>query len=234
LRNLLFRTTEFTKQLMVGIIWGEYQPENQDKLIKFLLKEFSDITTLVSILNTKKNDSYNDLTWQTHYGEGYIYEILGNKTFRISPLTFFQTNTLQALKLYQTIYSWIPENVEIIYDLYAGCGSIGIFISEKAKKIIGIEYVPSAVVDAENNLKINQLKHLKYFAGDISKILTTEFVKEHGKPEVIITDPPRAGMEEKVVRRLLQIEGPQIIYVSCNPATQAHHVENLALLKLKK
>ena len=258
LRNLLFRTTEFTKQLMVGIIWGEYQPENQDKLIKFLLKEFSDITTLVSILNTKKNDSYNDLTWQTHYGEGYIYEILGNKTFRISPLTFFQTNTLQALKLYQTIYSWIPEKVGVIYDLYAGCGSIGIFISEKAKKIIGIEYVPSAVVDAENNLKINQLKHLKYFAGDISKILTTEFVKEHGKPEVIITDPPRAGMEEKVVRRLLQIEGPQIIYVSCNPATQArdiqllstkysvekiqsfdmfphtHHVENLALLKLKK
>ncbi|GIV44939.1 MAG: 23S rRNA (uracil-5-)-methyltransferase RumA [Bacteroidia bacterium] len=257
LRNLLFRTTAFTQQLMVGLILGDRNPTKQEKLVQYILNSFPEITTLVTIINSKKNDSYSDLTWETHKGEGYIYEQLEDKKFRISPLTFFQTNSLQALKLYQTIKSWIPRSVNTIYDLYAGCGSIGIFISDLAHQIIGIEYVPSAVVDAEYNLKINDLHHLKYFTGDISKILTSEFIQKHGKPEMIITDPPRAGMDEKVVKRLLEIEAESIIYVSCNPSTQArdlqilaekyhleiiqpfdmfphtHHVENLALLKLK-
>jgi 23S rRNA (uracil1939-C5)-methyltransferase len=257
LRNLLFRTTEYKNQLMVGVILGENHPSNEKKIIEFLLENFPEITTLVTILNTKKNDSYSDLTWETHKGEGYIYEQLEDKLFRISPLTFFQTNSLQALKLYQTIKSWISKPVNLIYDLYSGCGSIGIFVSDLAQKIIGIEYVPSAVTDAEYNLNMNQINHLQYFAGDMSKLLTHEFIKENGKPEVIITDPPRAGMDEKVVKKLLEIESPMILYVSCNPSTQArdlqilsekyelervqafdmfphaHHVENLAMLKLK-
>ncbi len=257
LRNLLFRTTEFTHQLMVGLILGDSLPEKQLKLVQFITDRFPEITTFITIINSKKNDSYADLAWEVHKGEGYIYEFLEDKKFRISPLTFFQTNSLQALKLYQTIKSWISKPVEIIYDLYAGCGSIGIFVSDLAKKVVGIEYVPSAVIDAEHNLKINQLHHLEYFAGDMSKILTSEFIQKQGKPDVIITDPPRAGMDEKVVKRLLEIEAETIIYVSCNPSTQArdlqilaekyvleaihpfdmfphtHHVENLALLKLK-
>jgi len=257
LRNLLFRTTEYKNQLMVGVILGENHPSNEKKIIEFLLEKFPEITTLVTILNTKKNDSYSDLTWETHKGEGYIYEQIEDKLFRISPLTFFQTNSLQALKLYQTIKSWISKPVNLIYDLYSGCGSIGIFVSDLAQKIIGIEYVPSAVTDAVYNLNMNQINHLQYFAGDMSKLLTHEFIKENGKPEVIITDPPRAGMDEKVVKKLLEIESPMILYVSCNPSTQArdlqilsekyelervqafdmfphaHHVENLAMLKLK-
>lgn len=257
LRNLLFRTTEFTNELMVGLILAEDLTNEKLKLTQFILKEFPLITTLVTILNTKKNDSYSDLIWEVYKGDGYIYEMLESKKIRISPLTFFQTNSLQALKLYQTIKSWIPESSKTIYDLYAGCGSIGIFVSDLAQKVIGIEYVSSAVIDANYNLKINDLRHLKYFVGDMSKILTPEFIQKQGKPEVVITDPPRAGMDEKVVKRLLEMEAETIIYVSCNPSTQArdlqllsekydliliqpfdmfphtHHVENLALLELK-
>ncbi len=257
LRNLLFRTTEFTHQLMVGLILGDYIPEKQQKLVQFIIDKFPEVTTFVTLINTKKNDTYTDLIWEVHKGEGYIYELLEDKKFRISPLTFFQTNSLQALKLYQTIKKWISTPVNIIYDLYAGCGSIGIFVSELAKKIVGIEYVSTAVGDAVYNLKINNLNHLEYFAGDMGKMLTWDFVRQWGKPDVIITDPPRAGMDTKVVKKLLEIEAPQIVYVSCNPATQArdlqllsekydleivqpfdmfphtHHVENLALLLLK-
>lgn len=257
LRNLLFRTSEFTHEFMVGLILGENLPKEKLKLTQFILEKFPMITTFVTILNTKKNDSYSDLTWEVHKGDGYIYEMLENKKFRISPLTFFQTNSLQALKLYQTVKSWIPESSKIIYDLYAGCGSIGIFVSDLAQKIIGIEYVSSAVIDASYNLKINNLHNLEYFVGDMSKILTSEFIQKQGKPDVVITDPPRAGMDEKVVNRLLEMEAKTIIYVSCNPSTQArdlqllsekydlvlvqpfdmfphtHHVENLALLHLR-
>ena len=230
LRNMFVRNT--TKgEWMINLILG-YEDETKRKaLLDLLLKQFPQITTLLYTINTKRNDSMQDLEPQVYYGNGYITEKLEKFEFKISPKSFFQTNSKQAEVLYQVTRDFAElTGKEIVYDLYCGTGSIGIFCSEQAKKIIGVEFVAEAIEDAKLNAALNGLTETAFFAGDVIKVCDDAFFKTHGKPDVIITDPPRAGMHEKLVHKLLEMEAPTIVYVSCNPATQAR---DLALLHAK-
>lgn len=216
------------------------------------------ITSLNYTINGKMNDSIYDQEVVCYYGQPYIEEKLEDFRFKISPKSFFQTNSTQAETLYRITrnFAGLTGN-EVLYDLYCGTGSIGIFCSKGAKKVIGIEVVEDAVKDAYENAAMNGLDHCKFFAGDVADICTDAFFAEHGKPDVIITDPPRAGMHEKLVQQILKMRAPRVVYVSCNPATQArdlqlldaaykiiklqpvdmfphtHHIENVALLELR-
>lgn len=257
LRNIMIRKTT-TNQLLLNIILGYEQVDMQKKLFNHLLSLFPQISTLVFTINTKFNDSIYDLTPQTFFGKGYIIEKLGDLFFKISPKSFFQTNTKQAEKLYTVTRNFAElTGKETVYDLYCGTGSIGIFVSNIAKKIIGVETVEDAIIDAKENAAINNIEHAHFFTGDVIDICTNIFFEENGSPDVIITDPPRAGMHEKLVKKLLDISAPVIVYVSCNPSTQArdlallnekytvtkvqpvdmfphtHHIENVVQLKLR-
>jgi 23S rRNA (uracil1939-C5)-methyltransferase len=222
------------------------------------------ITSLLFSINPKWNDSIYDLTPQAYFGKGFVLEKLStgpgreDLIFKISAKSFFQTNTKQAEKLYTVTrdFAGLTGN-EVVYDLYCGTGSIGIFVSKQAKKIIGVEVIEEAIADAKENAALNNINHAAFFAGDVIKICNDDFFAKHGKPDVIITDPPRAGMHDKLVAKLLEIAAPKIVYVSCNTATQArdigllgekytvekiqpvdmfphtHHIECVALLKLK-
>ncbi len=256
LRNVIIRVAT-TKEVMVNLI-VKSEREELKMLLDALLKEVPEITSLHYTINPKMNDTIYDLPVHTYHGKGYIEEYLEDFRFKISPKSFFQTNTKQAERLYQITrdFAGLTGN-EVVYDLYCGTGSIGIFLSKGAKKIIGIEAVPDAIEDAKLNAAWNGLEHCSFFAGDVSDIATDAFFEEHGRPDVVITDPPRAGMHEKLVQQLLRMRAPRIVYVSCNPATQArdlqlldeaykvirlqpadmfphtHHIENVALLELK-
>ncbi len=186
------------------------------------LKMFPELTTLLYTINTKWNDSLTDLIPQTYFGPGYVTETLEDFQFRIGPKSFFQTNTEQGERLYKITreFAELTGN-EIVYDLYCGTGSIGIFLSREAKKIIGVETISEAIADAKINAQLNGISHAEFFEGDVSVVCNDEFFSIHGKADVIITDPPRAGMHEKLVKKILDIEAPVVVYVSCNPATQA-------------
>ncbi len=257
LRTMQIRTAT-TGELMVNIMLGYEDEENTKRLLDSLLKQFPQITTLLYTVNTKFNDSLYGLEPKIYFGKGYITEKLEDFKFKISPKSFFQTNTKQSENLYRVAREFAQLNGEQnVYDLYCGTGSIGIFASKQAKKIIGVEMVEDAVKDAEENAKLNNIDHASFFAGDVIDICNESFFETHGRADVVITDPPRAGMHEKLVKKLLEIASPLIIYVSCNPATQArdinllsekysvekiqpvdmfphtHHIENVAQLKLK-
>jgi 23S rRNA (uracil1939-C5)-methyltransferase len=190
-----------------------------------LLEKVPEITTLLYTVNPKWNDSIYDLTPVTYFGKGYATERLENFEFIISPKSFFQTNTKQAEKLYSITrdFAQLTGN-EIVYDLYCGTGSIGIFVSPGAKKIIGVELIEDAIEDAKKNAAVNKISHAHFFAGDVIKICDDDFFVKHGRPDVVITDPPRAGMHEKLVNKLLEIAAPVIVYVSCNTATMARDI----------
>ncbi|RFM30221.1 23S rRNA (uracil(1939)-C(5))-methyltransferase RlmD [Deminuibacter soli] len=247
-----------TGELMVNIVFGYEAPDERKALLDYVLQRFPEITTLLYTINTKKNDSLFDLSPQVYHGKGYIIEKLEDFSFKISPKSFFQTNTRQAEKLYQITREFAAlDGTQTVYDLYCGTGSIGIFTSRLAKRIVGVEVVAEAIADAKENAALNNLPHTAFFAGDVVDICDDAFFAQHGKPDVIITDPPRAGMHEKLVNKLLEIAAPLIVYVSCNPATQArdlallgekysvekiqpvdmfphtHHIENVVQLKLK-
>jgi 23S rRNA (uracil1939-C5)-methyltransferase len=230
LRNMFVRNT--TKgEWMINLMLGYEDEAKRKALLDLLLKQFPQITTLLYTINTKRNDSMQDLEPQVYYGHGYITEKLEKFEFKISPKSFFQTNSKQAEVLYQVTRDFAElTGKEIVYDLYCGTGSIGIFCSEQAKKIIGVEFVEEAIEDAKLNAALNGLTETAFFAGDVIKVCDDAFFESHGKPDVIITDPPRAGMHEKLVHKLLEMEAPRIVYVSCNPATQAR---DLALLHAK-
>ena len=263
LRNIIIRLCS-TGELMVNICLNYDAEEDRKKLFDHLLKTVPVITTLLYTINPKWNDSIYDLTPQVYFGKGYAIEKLstgpGGKeyTFKISPKSFFQTNTGQAEKLYNITRQFAAlSGNEIVYDLYCGTGSIGIFVSGQAKKIIGVEVIEEAIIDAKENAALNDIGHAEFFAGDVIRVCNDEFFSVHGRPDVIITDPPRAGMHEKLVNKLLEIAAPSIVYVSCNTATQArdigllsekynvekiqpvdmfphtHHIECVVLLKLK-
>lgn len=264
LRNIIIRLCS-TGELMVNICLNHDDETNRKILLDHILKELPEITTLLYTINPKWNDSIYDLTPQVYFGKGYVTEKLftGNNDdafeFKISPKSFFQTNTQQAEKLYSVAkdFAGLTGN-EIVYDLYCGTGSIGIFVSKAAKKVIGVEAIDEAIEDAKENAALNNIKHAHFFAGDVIKICNDDFFKAHGCPDVVITDPPRAGMHEKLVNKLLEIAAPKIVYVSCNTATQArdlgllsekysiekiqpvdmfphtHHIECVVLLKLKE
>ncbi len=227
LRNMFIRNT--TKgEWMVNVILGYDGGEKREALLNLFLKKFPQITTLLYTINEKRNDSMQDLVPQVYFGTGYITEALENFYFKISPKSFFQTNSKQAESLYQVTRSFAElTGNEVVYDLYCGTGSIGIFCSKEAKKIIGVEVVADAIEDAKENARINNLAHTAFFAGDVIDICDDAFFDTHGKPDVIITDPPRAGMHDKLVKKLLEIQAPLIVYVSCNPATQARDLSLL-------
>jgi 23S rRNA (uracil1939-C5)-methyltransferase len=248
-----------TGEVMVNLVFGSDEPKKRIPLLDFILANFPEITTLLFTINQKKNDSLNDLQPQVYSGPGYVIETLEDFRFKISPKSFFQTNTEQAERLYQVTreFAGLTGN-EIVYDLYCGTGSIGIFLSKLAKKVVGVEVIAEAIEDAKQNAALNDIQHASFFTGDVIDICNEDFFAEHGKPDVIITDPPRAGMHEKLVQKINEIEAPVVVYVSCNPATQArdlallsekysvdrvrpvdmfphtHHIENIARLTLKK
>lgn len=230
LRNIIIRYTT-TGELMVNLCLNHDGENDRIALLDHLLSKVPSITTLLYTINPKWNDSIYDLTPIVYFGKGYVEEKLGDLKFIISPKSFFQTNTKQAEKLYSVTkdFSGLTGN-EIVYDLYCGTGSIGIFVSDKAKKVIGVEVIEDAIEDAKKNAALNNISHAEFFAGDVIKICNDAFFTKHGKPDVVITDPPRAGMHEKLVLKLLEMQAPKIVYVSCNTATQAR---DLALLSEK-
>lgn len=228
LRTMQVRTAT-TGELMVNVVFAENTPARIEALFDFLLKEFPQITTLLYTINTKKNDSLFDLQPVVYFGKGYIVETLENFQFKISPKSFFQTNSRQAEVLYRLTrdMACLTGN-EVVYDLYCGTGSIGIFVSKMAKAVVGVEVVEDAIADANENVALNNIGNAKFFSGDVSDFCTEAFFEAHGKPDVIITDPPRAGMHPKLIDTLLEIAAPLIVYVSCNPATQARDVSLLS------
>ncbi len=247
-----------TGEVMVNIVFGEDDEVKRNLLLDHLLEQVPSITTLLYTINQKFNDSMFDLEPVIYLGKGYVIEKLEDFQFKIGPKSFFQTNTQQAENLYQITRAYAELNgTQTVYDLYCGTGSIGIFLSKQAKKIIGVEMIEAAVSDAFENAKLNEITHTNFFVGDVIDICNDAFFDEHGKPDVIITDPPRAGMHEKLTRKILEMEAPIVVYVSCNPATQArdlqllsekykvtkvrpvdmfphtHHIENVVQLKLE-
>lgn len=258
LRNVIIRYCT-TGELMVNLVFGYDDKREREKICNFLLEEIPRISTLVYTINPKWNDSLNDLTPCVVYGKGYVIEKLEDFNFKISPKSFFQTNTKQAEKLYTVVREFAALNgSEIVYDLYCGTGSIGIFLSNHAKKVIGVDVIEDAVNDAKENARLNRIDHTSFFSGDVIEICNDSFFELHGQPDVVIVDPPRAGLHNKLTNKLLEINSPKIVYVSCNVATQArdlqllsekysveklqpvdmfphtHHIECVALLKLKE
>ncbi len=236
LRNIVIRNSSLD-EWMVTIIVAEERPEQLFPLLDYLHGTFPEITSLNYILNTKLNDSYNDLEVVTYSGNGYITEQMpryGNGVplrFRINPKSFYQTNSKQAYRLYRYVADFAGlQGNETVYDLYTGTGTIAQFLASNCKKVVGIEYVEEAISDARQNAAMNGFDNCVFYAGDMAKVLTADFVKSNGCPDIVITDPPRAGMHEKVVEQLLAMEAKKIVYVSCNPATQAR---DLSLLSSK-
>lgn len=261
LRNIMLRNSA-TGELMVVMqfSWTTREEEAQAmQLLEFMKNEFPEITSLLYVNNTKCNDTIGDLDVMTYAGTDFIYETMEGLRFKVGPKSFYQTNTEQAYELYKVARNFAGlTGDELVYDLYTGTGTIANFVAKGARKVIGIEYVPEAIEDAKVNAELNGLADKTlFFAGDMKDILTDDFIDQYGRPDVIITDPPRAGMHGDVVNVILNAAPRRIVYVSCNPATQArdlqlldqkyrvvavqpvdmfpqtHHVENVVLLELK-
>ncbi|MCD6018817.1 MAG: methyltransferase, TrmA family [Bacteroidetes bacterium] len=221
MRTLMIRSSS-NGELMVLIQFFENQPENIDLLLNHLKNTFPKITSLQYVINQKGNDTLQDLEIKTFYGRDHIFEEMEGLKFKISAKSFYQTNSPQAFELYKITRDLCGlTGHETVYDLYTGTGTIANFVAKKAGKVIGVEYVEDAVVDAKANSDFNGINNTSFYAGDMKDVLNDAFIASHGKPDVIITDPPRAGMHEDVVRVILRAAPPKIVYVSCNPATQA-------------
>ena len=265
LRNLMIRTTSVaattTSEVMVMVQFGGDAAGQEDKitaLMEFIRQRFPELTSLQYVINPKKNDTFHDLDVVLYHGLPYITERMEDLQFRISAQSFYQTNPTQAYRLYQTARDFAQlTGQEMVYDLYTGTGTIANFVAAQAKQVVGLEYVETAIEDARTNAQINGIRNVSFHAGDIKDLLNEDFLQQQGKPDVVITDPPRNGMHPDVVQQLLRTAAPRIVYVSCNPATQArdiallsekydvsklqpvdmfphtHHVENVALLTLK-
>lgn len=256
LRNLLIRTSSAGEQMVI-VIFGEETP-HIEPLMNFLKNRFPEISSLQYAVNTKLNDSINDLNVVLFSGLPFIKEKMDNLDFKIGPVSFYQTNSEQAYRLYQVARDFAEITLDdVVYDLYTGIGTIANFVANMAKKIIGIEYVDAAIRDAKENAMMNNIKNAQFFAGDMAKVLNSDFIRKNGRPDIVITDPPRAGMHPKVIAQLLETAPDRIVYISCNPATQARdialltekysvmkvqpvdmfphtqHVENVTLLRIK-
>jgi 23S rRNA (uracil1939-C5)-methyltransferase len=257
LRNLMMRCNSEGKWMVVLVV-GEDKPKLVTTMFDKLIPILTDIEEWCYVINTKKNDTWSDLNVLTHKGNGYLSEKMEDLTFKIRPQSFFQTNAKQALELYKITREFASlSGSENVYDLYTGTGSIAQFVAKKAKQVIGIEYVEAAIVDAKENAILNQIENTHFYAGDMKLVLNDELISKHGKPDVVITDPPRDGMHPGVVEKLNELAPKRIVYVSCNTSTQArdiallsdkynvvkiqavdmfphtHHVESVALLELK-
>ncbi len=223
MRNLVVRKTS-TDEWMLIVVFGYEDPFNEE-LLTFIHERFKKTTSLFYIINPKKNDSISDLPVHLFAGNDHIKEEMEGLTFKVSPLSFYQTNSKQAYTLYKVArdFAKLTGN-ELVYDLYTGTGTIANFVAKLAKKVVGIEYIEMAIEDAKINSVLNKITNTSFFAGDLVKVLTDEFISKNGKPEVIITDPPRAGMHPQVIEQILKIKPQRIVYVSCNPATQARDI----------
>ena len=230
LRTLILRANH-KGEIMLILSFGEPLDDNGFALLKWLHSEFPEIVSLQYVVNTKFNDTIGDLDIQVFFGADHIMEEMEGLQFKVGPKSFYQTNTEQAYELYKVARDFAElTGEELVFDLYTGTGTIANFVAKQAKQVIGIEYVPEAIEDAKVNAKINLLNNTIFFAGDMKDILNEDFIAQYGRPDVIITDPPRAGMHEDVVKTILFAEPKRIVYVSCNPATQAR---DLALLDEK-
>jgi 23S rRNA (uracil1939-C5)-methyltransferase len=228
LRNLIIRNTS-TGELMVIVVVYYNLAEEIKALLDFIYEQFPQITSLMYVINPKRNDTITDLDVKLYKGKDHLIEVMENLKFKIGPVSFFQTNSIQAYRLYQTAREFADlKGNEIVYDLYTGTGTIANFIASRVKKVVGIENVTAAIEDARINSEINGIGNTVFFAGDIAKLLDDSFIEANGKPDLVITDPPRAGMHQKVVEQLLKVEPEKIVYVSCNAATQARDVTLLA------
>ena len=258
LRNLVVRNTQKGKVMVIAVFFHE-DIEKREALLDYLVSEFPQISSLMYVINTKRNDSLSDQNPVLYKGEDHIDEEMDGLKFRIGAKSFYQTNAKQALELYKVAknFAGLSGN-EIVYDLYTGTGTIANFIASSAGKVIGIEYVDEAVKDARINSEINNIRNTYFFSGDMREILSEDFMERNGRPDVIITDPPRAGMHEDVVKTILTAAPDKIVYVSCNPSTQArdilllsegyrvvsvqpvdmfphtHHVENVVLMNRRQ
>lgn len=230
LRNLMFRNSN-TGEWMLLIQFHYDEPGDEQKaqaLLQHIADKFPQISSLIYVDNQKGNDTIGDLKLTTFKGTDFIYETMENLKFKVGPKSFYQTNTDQAYHLYSVAREFAQlTGEELVYDLYTGTGTIANFVAGKARQVIGIEYVPEAIEDAKVNSKINHIDNTLFYAGDMKDILTDDFIATHGRPDVIITDPPRAGMHPDVVKVILNAAPKRVVYVSCNPATQAR---DLALL----
>ena len=257
LRTLMIRTLH-TGEIMVVLSVGEDNPELIREVLDAVRAEFPQITSLMYVVNTKVNDTIGDLDVQLHSGRPNVEEEMEGLHFRIGPKSFYQTNSLQAYELYKVARNFAGlTGKELVYDLYTGTGTIANFVARQARHVIGIEYVADAIEDAKINSRANGIENTEFYAGDMKDVLTDDFIAEHGRPDVMIVDPPRAGMHQDVVDVILNASPERIVYVSCNPATQArdlslldkkyrvtavqpvdmfphtHHVENVVRLELR-
>ena len=257
LRNMIVRTTS-TGEVMLIVVFAHEDVEARKALLDAVKEQFAEITSLHYIINGKRNDSISDLDAIHYSGADCVYEQMEGIKFRISPKSFYQTNSEQAYRLYSVVREFADlKGDEVVYDLYTGTGTIGLFLSPKAKKVVGIEYVKEAIDDAKINAQNNGITNSTFYAGDMKDMLTGEFIKQNGKPDLVVLDPPRAGIHQDVAKVLLEAAPPKMVYVSCNPASQArdlailsekyeitkvrpvdmfphtHHVENVVALRLK-
>ena len=257
LRTMLVRTTS-TGELMLIMVFFHEDKTAREALLQHIDDKFPQITSLLYVINSKANDTITDQEVVVFKGNECIYEEMEGLKFKIGPKSFYQTNSEQAYELYKVArnFAGLTGN-ELVYDLYTGTGTIANFVAHQARQVIGIEYVPEAIEDAVLNSKLNKIENTLFYAGDMKDILNAAFIEKHGKPDVIITDPPRAGMHTDVIDAILFAQPARIVYVSCNPATQArdlylldnvykvtavqpvdmfphtHHVENVVLLELR-
>lgn len=257
MRNMLIRSS-VNKELMVIIVFAYEDKEKREMLLNHLIKTFPEITSLMYFINPKLNCDYSDLEAKFYYGKDHIIEEMGGLKFKVQAKSFYQTNSLQAFKLYSVAKDFAAlTGKETVYDLYTGTGTIANFVADKAAKVVGIEYIEEAIEDAKINSGLNGIENTKFYAGDMKDVLTADFIEQNGKPDVIILDPPRAGVHPDVIKTILNAAPERIVYVSCNPATQArdvqlldekyavkkiqpvdmfpqtHHVENVILLEKK-
>jgi 23S rRNA (uracil1939-C5)-methyltransferase len=257
LRTIVVRTAS-TGEIMLTVVFFKEDKEAREGLLNHLVETFPQITSLIYVINGKCNDTITDQETIVFKGRDHIFEEMEGLKFKIGPKSFYQTNSPQAYELYKVARDFAKlTGEELVYDLYTGTGTIACFVARQAKKVVGIEYVPEAIEDAKVNADNNNIDNTLFYAGDMKNILTDKFVAQHGRPDVIITDPPRDGMHPDVVETILKAEPKRIVYVSCNPATQArdlnlldvkykvtaiqpvdmfphtHHVENVVALELK-
>ena len=255
MRGMIVRTAS-TGEIMLIVIFATDDKEKISNMMQHISSQFPQITSLMYVVNQKCNDIISDLPIVAWSGKDHIIEQMEDLKFKVGPKSFYQTNSEQAYRLYSVVRDFAAlTGDEFVYDLYTGTGTIANFVAKKAKKVIGIEYVPEAIEDAKVNSQLNSIENTYFTAGDMKDILTNDFVEKNGRPDVIITDPPRAGMHEDVINVILAAAPEKIVYVSCNPATQArdaamlesaykitkvqpvdmfphtHHVENVMLFE---
>jgi 23S rRNA (uracil1939-C5)-methyltransferase len=257
MRSIIIRNTTKGEWMLI-VSFGYDDADKRTALLDYIHQKFPQITSLLYVINTKRNDKIDDLPVHVFAGKDHMTEWLGDLQFKVGPVSFFQTNSEQTLTLYgKAIELAELSGNELVYDLYTGVGTIALSMARSAREVIGVEYVAKSIEDAKVNAALNGIDNCKFFAGDMKDVLNDDFIRTHGKPDVIVTDPPRAGMHEDVVRKILDIAAERVVYVSCNAATQArdialmqelydvihvqpvdmfphtHHVENIALLRKK-